>query len=342
MNELNAKTTGPSPGIERRLLHSKRRVLLAMVMAAAVIVLPGCSRPAADIFQGYIEGETVHVGAPVAGMLTQCRIVRGESVRRGDPLFTLEAIAEQAAVAEASNKLAQAEAILDDSRKGRRPSEIASLEGRLAQARAQAEYWTAESARKSRLLAEKTIAQAEFDQSQSERDTYLAQIRSLEADVATARLGARADEIRAAEANAAAAKASLEKARWAQDQKTQVSPNTGVVQDTLYRVGEFVGVGMPVVTLLPPENIKVRFFVPEAVVASVQVGAAVVVRVDGQPTRSAKVSFVAAHAEFTPPVIYSRETRSKLVFLVEAVFSAEDARTLHPGQPVDVKLGNAF
>jgi len=130
----------------------------------------------------------------------------------------------------------------------------------------------------------------------------------------------------------------LAQAQWLLGQKTVDAPAAGLVEDTYYRVGEWVPAGAPVVSLLPPENRIVRFFVPEPRLAALKVGQSVQVHVDGAALAvSAKVSYIAPRAEFTPPVIYSREARAKLVFLVEARPAAADALALHPGQPVDVE-----
>src|SRR5262249_35865953 len=113
----------------------------------------------------------------------------------------------------------------------------------------------------------------------------------------------------------------------------------GVVFDTLYRQGEWVAAGRPVVALLPPTNIKVRAFVPQTQIGTVQVGQGVRVNVDGvaEPFLG-EVSFISPQAEYTPPVIYSRESREKLVFKIEIVFDPQAGASLHPGQPVDVQL----
>jgi HlyD family secretion protein len=114
-----------------------------------------------------------------------------------------------------------------------------------------------------------------------------------------------------------------------------------LVNDTLYREGEWVGAGAPVASLLPPGNVKIRFYVPEPQLASLRVGAPVSVRCDGCASAvAAKISFIAPQAEYTPPVIYSRENRAKLVFLVEARPESTDA-TLNPGLPVEVALAAA-
>lgn len=156
----------------------------------------------------------------------------------------------------------------------------------------------------------------------------------------TAQTGSREDQIAAAEAGVRALEAALVRAEWDLSQKSQTAPAAGLVFDTLYRPGEWVGAGRPVVALLPPENVKVRAFVAETRVGAIHPGDAVRVTVDGVPQALAgKVSFISPQAEYTPPVIYSEESRGKLVFMVEAVFEAATAANLHPGQPVDVLFG---
>jgi HlyD family secretion protein len=131
----------------------------------------------------------------------------------------------------------------------------------------------------------------------------------------------------------------LDQTDWSFDQKKQTAPQSGLVYDTLFRQGEWVPAGKPVVVLLPPQNIKVRAFVPETRIGSIHYGDTAQVTVDGlKDPFVGKVSYISPRAEYTPPVIYSRETRAKLVFMVESVFDPQAATNLHPGQPVDVEF----
>jgi hypothetical protein len=133
----------------------------------------------------------------------------------------------------------------------------------------------------------------------------------------------------------------LARAEWDLAQKHQKAPHSGLVFDTLYRPGEWVPAGHPVVVLLPPPNIKVRAFVPETWVGALKVGQGVRVFVDGVPDAfPGTLSYISPRAEYTPPVIYSRESRAKLVFLIEARFDPRVAVSLHPGQPVDIEFGD--
>jgi len=131
----------------------------------------------------------------------------------------------------------------------------------------------------------------------------------------------------------------LAQADWNLSQKKQGAAQAGLVFDTLFREGEWVAAGKPVIILLPPQNIKVRAFVPEGRVGSIRQGDAVRVFVDGVPTPfTGKVSYISPRAEYTPPVIYSKESRDKLVFMIESVFDPGVSVNLHPGQPVDVEF----
>ena len=137
----------------------------------------------------------------------------------------------------------------------------------------------------------------------------------------------------------AAAKQRLTRAQWQLDQKTQSAPQGGLVFDTFYEQGEYIPPVYPVVSLLPPGNVKIRFFVPETSVSKLQTGQQVSIQFDGSENSfQATISFISPQPEYTPPVIYSRKTRAHLVFMVEAKVSKTDGALLHPGQPVDIYL----
>jgi len=300
----------------------------------------GCTRTESDRVQGYVEGEYVYIASPLSGTLETLYVQRGRQVKAGDVLFSLDSAPEKSAMDKAERRVWQAGASLEDLKKGKRPTEIQSLKEQLKQARAAMALSEKEFSRRGRLVAANAISTETLDQVRSENDQNRHRVSQLEADIKTAELGSRSDQISAAEAAMRAQEAVLAKAQWELSQKRRAAPQDALVFDTLYREGEWVAAGRPVVALLPPQNIKVRSFVPETRHGSIQAGDNARVIVDGisQPFEG-KVSFISPRTEYTPPVIYSREARSKLVFMVEVVFDPKTAEKLHPGQPVDVEFG---
>jgi len=294
-------------------------------------------------YQGYVEAEYVHVASPVAGALSELRVSRGQEVAAGAPLFVLEQDYERAALAVATSALKQAADRLANVQKGQRPTELTALSARLGQASTALRLAETEFKRRQKLYAERTISAEEMDRARADYDLKAQQVREMSANLSTAKLGGRTDEISAAQAEVEAAKGRVEQAAWTLAQKSQAAPAAALVFDTLYTQGEWVPAGKAVAVLLPPQNIKVRFFVPEERVGALSVGQEAQVRFDGGPAGSAgsvpvRVSYISAQAEYTPPILYSSDNRAKLVFLVEARPAPEQAPLLHPGQPVDVRI----
>lgn len=309
----------------------------ALAAVAAVLLVAGCGPKAPAPWQGYVEGEFVRVAAPFAGTLVRLDAQRGQSVQPGAPLFALEAENEEAARREAVERARRAQAQVEDLRSGKRPTEIASAQAQLAQAQAALAFSEKELMRQQDLVDKGFVSRQRLDEARSARDRDRSRVAQLQAELATTRAGFRSGEIRAAEAEAAAAREALAQADWRLRQKAVTSPVAGSVTDTLFVTGEWVPAGAPVVSLLPPPNVKVRFFVSEEALGGLRLGQKVGIGCDGCGERiAAPITFIAPQAEFTPPVIYSKDSRGKLVFLVEARPAPQDAVRLHPGQPVDV------
>ncbi|MBR8343408.1 HlyD family secretion protein [Burkholderia ambifaria] len=313
---------------------------LPLALAAAAL-LGGCGRPAdtGATYQGYVEGEFVYLSSSQAGTLTQLSVERGQAVAAGTPVFALEAVSETAALQQAQHQLAAARAQLADLQTGKRPPEVAVTRAQLAQATAQAARAAAQLARDERQYAAGGLSKQQLDDTRTSAQTTAAQMRELQNQVDVARLPGRAQQVAAQAAQVDAAQAAVAEAQWKFDQKRIAAPADGRVYDTLYRVGEWVQAGNPVVQMLPPQNLKVRFFVPEAAIASLAPGRTIAIHCDGCAADvPARITYVSRAAEYTPPVIYSNESRSKLVFMVEARPAPADAPKLHPGQPVAVRV----
>jgi HlyD family secretion protein len=307
----------------------------------ALCALAGCGPSESNRVQGYVEGEFVYVASPLAGAVETLDVKRGAEVKAGDPLFALDLMPEKAARDEAARKVAQARADWEDLKKGKRPSEIESVKAQLGQARAALTVSEKEFVRQQRLAGSNATAEQDLEQARSTRDQNRERAAQLQADLTTAELPARPDQVAAAEAKVYAAEAALAQTAWNLAQKKQAAPQAGAIIDLLYWPGELVAANRPVVVLLPPENIKVRAFVSQTRLGGIRVGQTVRAFADGAPAPYVgHVTFISPQAEYTPPVIYSRESRAKLVFMIEARFDAATAAKMHPGQPVDVEFGD--
>jgi len=307
--------------------------------AFAALALAGCGPAGERPIQGYIEGEYVRAAAPFAGALTQLSVKRGDPVSAGAPLFALERENEVALRRQSEQQLQAALARLENLKTGKRPAEVETVTEQLRQAMATRDLAVTNLTRQQKLYASGFVSGAVIDDARTEVKRDEAAVAQLQASVATAKLPARADEIRAAEADARAAREALAQADWRLGHRAIVSPATGRVNDTYFVIGDWVPAGTPVVSLLPPANVKIRFYVPEPVVGRIKPGQSVEFSCDGcGAPMTATIAFISDRAEFTPPVLYSRENRAKLVFLVEAKPAPDVAARLNPGQPVDVTL----
>ena len=311
-----------------------------MRRAALIVALlvAGCGPAPSASWQGYVEGEFVLLASPYAGQLQKLLARRGQAIEAGKPVFALEQESEQAARLEAEQRVKSAQARLRNLEQAGRSPQIQASRAELEQARAALELSSSQLAQQEKLFREGFNSRARLDEARSGHARDLGRVRAAEAQLASVHqpLG-RDAERRAAESEIAAARAALAQAAWKLEQKSVAAPAAGLVQDTYFVEGEWVPAGRPVVSLLPPGNVKVRFYVGEAILGSVKLDQAVRVQCDGCPSPvDARVSFVSTQAEYTPPVLYSKESRSKLVFLVEA--RPEGGSHLHPGQPVDVTL----
>jgi HlyD family secretion protein len=312
-----------------------RRALFVPVLCV-VLALAACSDDDPPRYQGYVEGEYVRVGVTGAGTLTRLAFKRGDMVKAGDALFELDCTAETAARDQAAARLSQAKSELDDLTKGKRPAEVDEVEAQKRQAEASLALAEVRLVRQQRLYASRAASKEALDTAQSDLNRDKARVAELKAKLATMHLAAREDAIRAAEAAVGMAGAGLQQADWQLNQRAGRAAAPALVFDTLYTEGEFVPAGSPVVSLLPPGNVKIRFFVPEPDLAGLKRGQRVKLGCDGcGDGLMAEIRYISPQAEYTPPVIFSRESRSKLVYLVEA-WPLAGAERLHVGQPLDV------
>ena len=243
-----------------------------LIALAAGLCLAGCGPPAERALQGYVEGEYVRVAAPFAGTLQKLAVQRGAQVASGAPLFALESDNEIAARRQAEQQLQAAEARLANLMTGKRAPEVEMVAEQLRQAQAARELSAANLRRQEALFKSGFISKAALDDVRTQLQRDDAAVSQLQASVATARLPARPDEIRAAEADAAGARQALAQADWRLSQRAVAAPTAAHVSDTYYVVGDWVPSGGVVASLLPAANVKIRFFVPETELGRIKAG----------------------------------------------------------------------
>jgi HlyD family secretion protein len=284
---------------------------------------------------GYIEGESLYLSAAVSGRVTELGVRRGQRVAAGARLFLIEPDQQVAQGQQAAADLAAAQAQAEDVRKGQRPAELAILESDRDAAAAAAREARALLIRTEALVRRGIYARVRLDETRAADQAAAARLQAAQHQIEVATLGARADQIRAADARVAEARARLSETDARLQTLSPIAPSAGRIEDVFYQRGEWAAANQPVVALIPDDRIFVRFFVPEQAVAAYRPGTRIRFRCDGcADGLSATVSYVSPRPEFTPPVIYSRESRDRLVFMVEA--RPENGASLVPGQPVDV------
>ncbi|MEP9377473.1 HlyD family efflux transporter periplasmic adaptor subunit [Aquabacter sp. CN5-332] len=306
----------------------------------ATCLLAACDRQPTNEFSGYVEGDLLYIGPQEAGRVLTLPVREGTQVKAGQVIATLEDDVQRADLAAAKAALAEAEARLDKAKAAQqRPEEIAVLQATERRANAALDLSRIELERQKSLVPKGASSQANLDNAQHQYDQNQASLDEVRRQIDVGRIAARLEDIAAAEGAVRQAQANRDAAQVRLDRRALKAPDDATVQTLYFRVGELVPEGKPVASLLPPGLVKVRFFVPETLLPKVALGAPVSVSCDGCPPMIAEVRFISDAAEYTPPVIYSREERSKLVYLIEA--RPRDPSTARPGQPVTVRLDGA-
>ncbi|SBT06050.1 Multidrug resistance efflux pump [Candidatus Accumulibacter aalborgensis] len=311
-----------------------------LLAAALAALLAACGHDQPAFFQGYVEGEYLYLAAPQAGYLKSLDSPRGSRVTEGQAVFAISRDPDSQTLAEAEARAGSARQKLKNLSEPRRLPEIAALEAQVRAADASLQLAQSQLRQQETLARQRFVSQARLDEATAARDRSAAELDAARQQLASFRISlGRQAEVSGAEADLEAAAAVAAQKRWLVERKAVSAPVAGEIADTYYQPGEWVPAGAPVASLLPDARRRLRFYVPAALIATVQPGQSVEARCDGcgEPIK-ATIDFIAPQVEYTPPVIYSRGSREKLVFRVEASPAPAQAATLRPGLPVDVRL----
>lgn len=290
-------------------------------------------------WQGYVDADYVRVAPTLGGQLVSLSVQRGQHVAAGAPLFAQDDTDDCAAQAQAAATLAEAKDRLTNLEKAGRETEIAQAEADVVDTAATRNQIAQDLARNEVLLRTGAISQQAVDQQRAQLASAIAHVNASRAKLEQIQEATgRQYEIAAQRSVVAEQQAALEQADWRLAQRHATAPVAAEVADTYALPGEMVNAGTPVVELLPPGNILVRFFIPETALGSLHTGERLAIDCDGcAKDLTAKVTFISPQSEYTPPVIYSESTRDKLVYMIEAHPDIAQATQLKPGEPVTVR-----
>lgn len=304
-----------------------------------LISIVSCSRPHEKQYQGYAETQLIYIASPFSGTLHNLYVQRGQEVKAQDALFDLDQQPESTQLAQAKGNLAQAQANLVNLQQGERTTILAGLKAQIGQAQAKVKLTQLQLQRARILFSQKTIAKNDLDIEEANYKEAVQQLKQFQANLAEGQQGARVPLIKAQEDLIASIKATVQQAEWALQQKAQRAPSDAQVFDTYYNPGEFVAQGAPVLSLYTPQTLHAIFYVSEPILAQIKLGQMVTITYLTYPNSyQARIDFISPQAEYTPPVVYSRENDVKLIFMVRARLLGEATAVFHPGQPLEVVL----
>lgn len=318
------------------MLESALAWLASTFAAVLTAIVPGYGDDPAPVFNGYIEADYTYVAPSVTGRIRTLSVAEGDEVTVGAFLFDMDASQQRASLRAANALVAQAEANLRNLETGSREAEVAVIRASLAEARAARALAETTLTRTENLFTRGIVTQAQVDTDRSALEQANAHVAQLEAELEVAELPARDEQVIAAQATLDAARADAEVAAAQLDDMRTTAPISGRIEKVYFTVGEVASAGTPVVSILPPNVLKVLFYVPESLRATFAIGDRLLLSCDGCPDGTeATITRMASDPQYTPPIIYSRDERHRMVFRAEA--RLPPGTGLLPGQPVTLE-----
>lgn len=300
-----------------------------------VAIIPGLGHPAPPTWNGYVEDDYYYASAATAGTIQSIAVAEGQLVKKGDVLFVLDQSQQQAQYDAAKARADAAQATLQNLQTGSRQEEIAVTQAQLQKAQADLSLAQQNQARTQDLFDRGLTPVALLDQANSTVKAAQAAVDQLQAQLKVQQLPARDAQVIGAEASLAAAKADADTAKAALDLRTVTAPEDGRIERLFFKAGEVAGAGIPVASISGADAMKVLFYVNETDRQQFALSQQISVTCDGCATGlTATINRFDSDPQFTPPIIYSRDERNRLVFQTEAVMDQQAG--ILPGQPVSI------
>jgi HlyD family secretion protein len=309
---------------DKRILSAVMLTLVAGLIAWWLLSSPQRSP---ERFTGYVVADNLYLASPIAGTVDQLFVMRGQRIASGAPLFRMDVTSLAARADQARAQIGEAVAGLQERRAAlaKARAEFASGQTEVERSAIDLAHYRGAASGMKGAVSVQQLDQARFAAASAahQRDAARGEVRASEA------------QVQSAQAQVARANAGLADAERQVAQLSPTAPVAGRIEDTLFQRGEWAPANAPVISLIPDGQVKVRFYVSQALLARFRPGTLIAIACDGcAPGMTATVNRVATRPEFTPPVIYSLKERDKLVFMIEAVPARPELLT--PGQPIDV------
>lgn len=304
----------------------------------SALAIFGCQKaPPPDAHIGYIEADWIYISAPEPGRITARPVAEGQSLEPGDVVFTLDDERQKIAISQAETRIQKARAQYENLQTGARPTELKALQAKLDETLVNLKQAKLDYDRISKLVKDGVVPKTQGEIVSTKYAAAKARVKAAREAIRIAKLDGRTALKNAANAEIELAQEAKHLAEENLQRRTVLARTSGRIEDVFRHEGEFVTTGTPILSLLPQDGLKARFYVTQAELANLSIGQKVELKADGRAEPvSAEISYIAKEAEYTPPVIYSVGVRSKLLFLVEANLDANTP--LRPGLPVDVTL----
>ncbi|STX27847.1 hemolysin D [Legionella beliardensis] len=311
--------------------------LKLLTLILLILASLSCRHEEKVAFQGYVEGENIYLASPYSGLLVKLAVQRGQLVKKGQFLFELDPNPQALFIKQYQADIKQAEHTLRDLQNPRRTEEIAAIESQIEQVNAQLKLAELRVKRYRELYEKRVVSKDVYDSVIARYDELVNRREQYKSNLNLSKQGSRNEQISAQQAQVEALQAKLKEATWQLEQKKIVAPAAGIIFDTYYRQGEFVGSQQAVLSLLTPENVHIEFFIPVEKLAIIKVGQRIRFTCTGcAQTGQAIINYISPEAEYLPPLVYSRENDDKLVFRIKATLLTFNQ--YKPGQPVTVYL----